>query len=66
MMINQWGMIASTMINPEESSSFVNQDLMEGTKIKNGKRNFAPIDIIRTLTFGGIAGALSRTITAPL
>lgn len=34
--------------------------------MKNGKKLFGPWDIARTLIFGGIAGALSRTITAPL
>lgn len=59
-------MIASTMISPEESSSWINKDLIQGNKVKNGKRVFGPMDIVRTLIFGGIAGILSRTVTAPL
>lgn len=54
------------MISPEESSSWINKDLIQGNKVKNGKRVFGPMDIVRTLIFGGIAGALSRTVTAPL
>lgn len=39
---------------------------MQGTKLKNGKRIFSYWDIVRTLIFGGIAGGVSRTVTAPL
>jgi len=66
MMMNQWAMYATTMVDPEESSSFINRDLLKSTKIKNGKRVLSYWDILRTLTFGAIAGGISRTVTAPL
>ena len=66
MMMNQWAMYATTMVDPEESSTFLNRDLLQSTVIKDGKRVLSYTDIIRTLIFGAIAGGVSRTVTAPL
>jgi hypothetical protein len=44
----------------------MHDDLIKGMQVKQGKLILSWSDIVKTLIFGGIAGAFSRTVTAPL
>jgi hypothetical protein len=44
----------------------MDDDLLKGMKVKQGKLILSWADIAKTLIFGGISGAFSRTVTAPL
>jgi len=44
----------------------MDNDLLKGMKVKQGKLILSWADITQTLICGGISGTFSRTVTAPL
>lgn len=62
-MVNQHKLYAMVNLHPQEiSTALVEQDIL----MKNGQIKNKYIEILKTFLCGGVAGGVSRTVTAPL
>jgi len=62
-LVNEWKLYSITMMDPQQpSNAFFEKDII----VKKGTISTSYWDILKVFICGGIAGGLSRTVTAPL